>query len=1301
MVRFRCLCATVAQVVGLGRIRASLGALLIIVIVTNAASLFAQSAPTASQQPSRRPQFRQLTPDDGLASTWIKCMVRDSHGFMWIGTEKGLNRYDGAGFAIYRHRANDTTSLGDADIGSLLVDHENTLWVGTAAGLSRFDESRDAFVNYVILPGQRLEVWSILELEGVLWIGTTHGLYQFDRKTGKAIPYQSATIANPIVRNEIVMLAADRAHHVWIGTTSEGLRELDPHTGRMRSWTHDATNPGSPRSLPSNEVLSIVQDSAGSMWFGMGRPGGLVEIDTSTGVVTRFQHEAANAQSLAVNTVRMLLLDGTRGLWVGTENGGLDYLDFATHHFQHNQFDPNDPSGLNNDSIYALYLDATGALWVGTYAGGVNIERQNSDAIRTYRSTAGDATSLSSNSVFRFWEDRHGVMWVVTDGGGLNRFDRATGKFTRYNSHTSNLNFDAVISIAEDRDGKLWVGNIGGGINRFDPETGRFTSFTTKNSGLIEDRVFSLLFDHAGNLWIGTESKGLQRFDTKRGTFTAFKIGKTTESFIRTITEASDGTLLLGTYESGLVVLDPRTRAITRYEAGPVGLSSDHVQAVLESEPGIIWVGTVAALDRINRRTNTIDHFTDADDLPSGGVAGIELDSSHHLWLSSDRGIIEYDPATKVGREFTIADGLQGNLFNPGASYRSRDGTLYFGGNKGFNVIHAERVTRNAHAPPVAITGFQLFNKPVAIGASGSPLRTSIVVARELVLRHDESDFTLEFAALDFAMPEKNQYAYKLDGLNKEWNEIGARRSVTFNNLPSGHYVFHVRASNNDGVWNGKGATIGLTILPPFWATWWLRTLMFLAVCAVVLYQLRVTHQRRMVLQHAAEHDRESQQYLERNVLDILSAMQRFSGGDHSVALEVVSDDAIGKLRLGFNSVVADRQRTEEELRQSQKMEAVGRLAGGVAHDFNNLLTVIKGNAELALADLGSPEAVREELEEIERAAERASELTRQLLAFSRKQMLKPKTLLLNVLLTDLGRILHRTVGEDVALTIALDPALGMVRADPGQIEQVVLNLVVNARDAMPRGGDLLIATKNVEASEVRHHAEAEDMPYVAIVVTDNGSGMTAAVVNRVFEPFFTTKEQGKGTGLGLSTVYGSVKQSGGFVLVETTVGMGSIFSVYLPRVDGVSEPVTTVEMEISPPGCATVLLVEDEDAVRRLISRVLTRAGYTVLTAPSGNAAMEVAKKHAGAIDLLLTDLVMPGMSGRELAERIMPTRPGMRLLYASGYTEDALIRHGISSKQTAFLGKPFTPEALLRKVHLVLNGATSPLEVAPALPA
>ena len=1243
----------------------------------------ALSAATAGRAPAQGIQFRRLTPDHGLSSSLVQDMLRDSRGFLWLGTPKGLNRYDGYTFTVYRHRPGDSTSLIDNNATTLYEDRAKTLWIGTPFGLSRYDRDRDVFHNYSVVPGDTVAVSAILEAHGTLWLGTARGLYTFDRRLGRATPYSPA-----LTGFDIQALHVDRSSHLWFGGKLSGARELDPRTGRVTVWSRDT------------DVRKIVEDATGRLYVAM-MDSGLARIDRGSGRVTRYRHDPKDTTSLAIDAVHTLLLDGTRGLWIGTENGGLDHLDFATQRFAHNRFDPNNPSGLNSNSIWSLLADPSGSLWVGTFNGGVNISRPNGNAIRRYRSVAGNPTSLSYNSVMDFLEDSRGRLWVATDGGGLNRFDRATGSFKRYTTQSSNLNSDAVLSLTEDRFGKIWLATWAGGVSRFDPATERFTAFTPQNSGIADHHTFSVHADRQGRIWVGTFQRGLQYVDPATGVFSKpIALGRREESQVRVITELRDGALLVGTTTSGtrigngLIEVDPRTGRLRRYPVGARGISSLVVNAIVESEPGVVWIGTSNGLDRLDRRTGRIDHYTQADGLPGVTVNAIVADGAGRLWISGDQGVSRFDPVARRGKHLTVADGLQGSEFNFTSSLRTRDGAIWFGGSQGFNVITPERLTENRHVPPVVLTGFQLFNKPVAIGAEDSPLRRNITETKRLVLRHDQGVFTLEFAALDFSAPEKNRYAYKLDGLDAEWNDVGGKRVAAYTHLPPGSYTFRVRGTNNDGIWNPAGTSIDIVVTPPFWATWWFRGAVALLVGAAVAAIVGSAQRRHRHLELmneqlglAAERDRERQQYLERNVLDILGAMQRFSSGDYSVALHVQSEDAIGKLRSGFNSVVADRKRAEEELRQSQKMEAVGRLAGGVAHDFNNLLTVIKGNAELGLADIDSKDAVREELVEIERAAERASSLTRQLLAFSRKQILKPRTLSLNEMVTDISRMLRRTVGEDIDLKLVLDPELGTVRADPGQLEQVLLNLVVNARDAMPRGGELRIETRNVSAADVEGFTDAERVPYVAIVVADTGTGMAPSVRDRVFEPFFTTKEQGKGTGLGLSTVYGSVKQSGGFVRVESEEGAGSTFTVYLPREQQPEELRVTGEMEAYRPGSATVLLVEDEDAVRRLATRVLTRSGYHVLAAAGGEQALEVAARFEGTIDLLMTDVVMPGMSGRELAEVLLPARPTMRLLYASGYTEDAIVRHGVSRLETAFLEKPFTPNALLQKVRQVLD--------------
>jgi PAS domain S-box-containing protein len=407
-----------------------------------------------------------------------------------------------------------------------------------------------------------------------------------------------------------------------------------------------------------------------------------------------------------------------------------------------------------------------------------------------------------------------------------------------------------------------------------------------------------------------------------------------------------------------------------------------------------------------------------------------------------------------------------------------------------------------------------------------------------------------------------------------------------------------------------------------------------------------------------------------------------------SVSVERPNDAS----RAVYTTVVdiTERKQLEAQLHQAQKMDAIGRLAGGVAHDFNNVLMAILGHSEIALLRLGKTDPLRSNVDTIRRTAERAAALTKQLVAFSRKQVITPKVVSLNATVGEMGDMLRRVIREDIRLVRTLDPTVGSVRVDPGQIEQVIMNLVVNARDAMPQGGTLTIETANVDLGEdyARRHVNVQPGPYVKLVVSDTGHGMDEETQGRIFEPFFTTKEQGKGTGLGLSTVYGIVKQSGGHISVESAPGRGATFTIYLPRVAQAAIPVVK---EIFPPdvprGSETVLIVEDEDTVREPVCEMLKMGGYTVLEARHAGEALLICERHRGSIDLMLTDVIMPQMSGRELAERLAPLRPEMKVLFMSGHTEGAIAQHGGYETFNAFLQKPFTLDALARKIRGLLD--------------
>lgn len=432
----------------------------------------------------------------------------------------------------------------------------------------------------------------------------------------------------------------------------------------------------------------------------------------------------------------------------------------------------------------------------------------------------------------------------------------------------------------------------------------------------------------------------------------------------------------------------------------------------------------------------------------------------------------------------------------------------------------------------------------------------------------------------------------------------------------------------------------------------------------------------------------------EGSVRDFEVMLHRKDGTQVDCSVSAIARRADDGIFLGYRAIVRDiteQKRLELQLRLSQRLEAVGRLAGGVAHDFNNLLMVIMGGCALLERDLDSehPEQ-RREIEEIKLAANRAGDLTRQLLAFSRRQVLRPRMLDLNCVVSDLEKMLPRVIGEDIELRTVLERELGSVKADPAQIEHVIMQLAVNARDAMRDGGVLTVETANVELDEeyARRHVPTQPGFYVMLAVTDTGAGIDEMDRALIFEPFFTTKKLGEGSGLGLSTVYGIVKQSGGYIWVDSEPARGTAFKIYLPRIERASEP-----SEPSPfptpagPGSETVLVVEDEEAVRRLVCAVLRRCGYTVLEAPDGEAALQICERHEERIHLVVTDVVMPHMSGRELADRLAASQEPVKVLYMSGYTDDAILQHGVLEPGTAFLQKPFIPDVLVQKVREVLD--------------
>ena len=549
-------------------------------------------------------------------------------------------------------------------------------------------------------------------------------------------------------------------------------------------------------------------------------------------------------------------------------------------------------------------------------------------------------------------------------------------------------------------------------------------------------------------------------------------------------------------------------------------------------------------------------------------------------------------------------------------------------------------------------------------------------------ISEDQAVATMKAGASDYFA--KGQLKRLLPAIERELREAKARAALRASQASYGTLVEHAPVGIYRSTPQGKVLSVNAAVV---------RMLGYDSASEVLRLDMA-----RDVYADPAERQRlvDRDTYTDRQYDDVEATWKRKDGHLLTVQLSVRAvRNGTGHVEYyeTFVRDVTDQRRLQQQLLQSQKMEAVGRLAGGIAHDFNNLLTVITSYSDLLLEDLGTDDPKRSDVEQVRKAADGAAALTRQLLAFSRQQVVEPRVVSLNAVVESLQKILRRVLGEDVDLATTPGPDLGAVRADVGQLEQVLMNLAVNARDAMPTGGKLTIETDNVEHDPAfaRGQGAAAVRQFVMLAVTDTGVGMDEATKARVFEPFFTTKAPGKGTGLGLATVYGIVQQSGGFIWVYSEPGHGTTFKIYLPRVDAPAERVAVASVAPVARGTETVLLAEDAAAVRAVARQVLERLGYTVLEAPDGELALHLAQRHAGPIHLLLTDVVMPGMSGRQLADRLALARPDMKVLYASGYTDDSVVRHGVLEEGTPYLQKPFTPESLARKVRDVLDSSKS----------
>ncbi len=822
------------------------------------------------QAQQERLKFHRISLEQELSHGTVYSILQDRRGFLWIATEGGLNRYDGYSITTFLHDPLDSNSIANSNVSSILEDRYGFLWLATwGGGLDRYDPATGKFHHYQHRPQNPASisddrVQTLFEdSKGNIWIGTYSGglnRFNIERETFTVFRHDPSDPAS-ISHNRVWAIAEDSTKNLWFGT-GDGLCKLVSSAAEVKFITFK-NNPKNPNSLSHNFVRSLMVDHQGRMW--VGTQNGLNRLDVETLQWTRFLNQKGDPSSLSHNLINSIYEDKKGFIWVGTLEGGLNKFDPATSRFARYVNEAYNSNSLSHNDVRFIYADRADNMWIGTRGGGLNKLDLKPPKFRLIANDPADPNSLSDNRVWGIYEeertDGH-ILWIATDKG-LDKYDIGRDHFTHYvndpadpNSISSNF----TRCIYRDRQNTMWIGTSGGGLNQLDPRTGKFKTYVhdPKDPATISDnRVRVIHGDEDGILWLGTY-KGLNRFDPVTRNFTSYQYdannpaGLSSNEIRCLIADESDN-LWIGTYGGGLNKFNKKSGQFVHYKYDPndnQSISSNDILSIApDSNENILWIGTQGGgLNRFDMRTQKFERITTNDGLPNDVVHGILIDSKGNLWLSTNKGLSKFNihsphsPMSKQAgynwnsfRKYDVHDGLQSNIFGQGAYYKNTSGRMYFGGIGGVTFFDPDGVEDNPYAPLVVITQFKKFDQTANFGRSLQDMD-------RIELSYYDNFFSLEFASLDFTMPEKNQYQYQLEGFDPEWTHPSNRHYATYTNVDLGTYVFKVSGSNNDNLWSKTPAVIRIVITPPFWKTWWFGTVtaLLLIVVGYTGYRIRM-----------------------------------------------------------------------------------------------------------------------------------------------------------------------------------------------------------------------------------------------------------------------------------------------------------------------------------------------------------------------------------------------------------------------------------------------------------------------------
>lgn len=1179
----------------------------LLALVAVMVSLLLQAAPADFR-------FRRISVEDGLASNSVRAVMQDKYGFMWIGTDDGLNRYDGISIKRY-----DLGLQGTSDYISCLYDVSDEIWVGTENGVYVFHYETEHFEPFKALTARGDSICCNVnhiaeDRDGNLWISTVgQGIFKYNRGKRLLEHYEFN-----LVRGLMASVLIDSENQVWAVTNwgnpaifklNKAENQFDPFPLTSGTGQYDASS------------LVMLEDSEQNLWLGTWEDG-LQKIDKYSGRATVYLHPSREKGATHIHS---LMEYAPHQLLVGSDDGLLLFNTLTCERRLFTEEETN-PYSLSNRFVYPIVKDREGGVWVGTYYGGVNYLSPHSGQFEGFAHSR-FFNSVNGTVVGRFCEDDGGRIWIASDDGGLSCFSPADKHFINHlpAEGGNSLSYHNVHALCMDGD-DLWIGTYTGGVNVLDTKTGKFRLYTTKGgdpNSLDENSSYAIFRDREKRLWIGSMS-GVNLYNREEDNFIRVK---NFESLTIDIDQDAEGNIWFSTQGKGLFKHDPERQTWKNYRHSDAlgALPNDQVNCLQIDANGDMWVGTMSGLCRYDAESDRFE--TVPLDIPSRNILGI-VEDQHVLWLTTMKGLVRYVPGESC-QLFTRANGLQSEQFLPNAVLKASDGKIYVGTVNGFNAFHPYQIKTNRVLPPVVITGLEIFNKEIGIGDAKLPKALNRM--EKLDLSYKDHVFSLLYASLSYCSPEKNQYAYKLEGFDKEWSYVGSQNKATYTNLPAGTYLFKVKATNNDGVWSDREASLRIVIHPPFYWNTASKVFYFVLVCIALTFFIRFLL-RRSEKKHTEEISR----------------------------LNVSKEKEVHEAKIKFFTMIA--------------------------HEIRTPVSLIIGPLEKIMkSSVPMPVALRNDLNIIDRNSQRLLFLVNQLLDFRKveqegmKMRFAPHDIC--QLMQAVGDRFRPFITQHGAHLEVECPEAGFTAVvDSEAITKLISNLLTNA-------------SKYTKDQVVLSCIVQPERHVFVLRVTDNGIGISEEERKKIFRPFYQAMDNKPGTGIGLSIVKSIVESHNGCIEVESEVGKGSSFIVTLPveqagaemqegeagllnpaiPEDIVSESLPQAPSKSKP----SMLIVDDNEEMLNFLSSSFS-AAYSILTAEDGAEALEKLKTND--VTLIVSDWMMPRMDGVEFCKalRADPSISHIPFILLTAKTDMNSKIEGMDCGADAYIEKPFSVQYL-----------------------